>query len=64
MCGDDLTRENVMKQATNIKGFTLPMLIPGITVTTSPTDYNPIKQLRLERFDGEQWVLIGDISGG
>jgi branched-chain amino acid transport system substrate-binding protein len=64
MCGDELTRENVMKQATNIKGFTLPMLIPGITVTTSPTDYNPIKQLRLERFDGEQWVLIGEISGG
>jgi branched-chain amino acid transport system substrate-binding protein len=63
-CGDELTRENVMKQATNIKGFTLPLLIPGITVSTSPKDHNPIKQMQLERFDGMQWVLFGTASGG
>jgi branched-chain amino acid transport system substrate-binding protein len=63
-CGDELTRENVMKQATNIKAMSLPMLIPGITASTSPTDYNPIKQMRLERFDGEQWILFGDATGG
>jgi len=63
-CGDELTRENVMKQATSIQGMTLPMLIPGITVTTGPADYNPIKQLRLERFDGAQWNLFGEATGG
>ncbi|MDB5409972.1 MAG: branched-chain amino acid transporter substrate-binding protein [Rhodospirillales bacterium] len=63
-CGDELTRENVMKQATSIRGMSLPMLIPGITVTTGPADYNPIKQMRLQRFDGEQWVLFGEPTGG
>lgn len=62
-CGDELTRENVMKQAGNLKRLELPMLLPGIRVDTDPTDYFPIKQLRLQRFDGERWVLFGDILG-
>ena len=62
-CGDDLTRENVMKQATNLKNIELPMLLPGIKITTSPADYRIIKQLQLMRFDGKQWVLFGDVMG-
>jgi branched-chain amino acid transport system substrate-binding protein len=62
-CGDELTRENVMRQAQNLKGFELPMLIPGIRINTSPTDYLPIRQLRLQRFDGKQWVLFGEVTG-
>lgn len=60
-CGDDLTRENVMKQATNLKNIELPMFLPGIKITTSPTDYRIIKQLQLMRFDGKRWVLFGDV---
>jgi ABC-type branched-subunit amino acid transport system substrate-binding protein len=59
--GDDLSRANVMKQAANIKDFTLPMLLPGIKVNSSPTDFFPIEQERLGRFDGERWVLFGDL---
>jgi branched-chain amino acid transport system substrate-binding protein len=62
-CGDDLTRDNVMKQAANLKEVELPMLLPGIKITTSPTDYRIIKQLQLMRFDGKQWVLFGDAIG-
>jgi branched-chain amino acid transport system substrate-binding protein len=57
-CGDDLTRENVMKQAANLKNFTIPMLLPGITINTSPTDYAPIKQMQMARFDGEGWGAV------
>jgi ABC-type branched-subunit amino acid transport system substrate-binding protein len=62
-CGDDLTRENVMRQAANLKNLELPMLLPGIRINTSQTDYLPIKQLRLQRFDGKQWVLFGEVIG-
>ena len=62
-CGDDLTRENVMKQAANVKNLELPMFLPGIKITTSPTDYRVIKQLQLMRFDGKQWILFGDVVG-
>ena len=62
-CGDDLTRENVMKQAASLRTFVLPMLLPGITVNTSPTDYRPIKQMQLIRFDGTRWVRFGDVIG-
>jgi len=55
-CGDDLTRENVMRQAANLKDVELPMLLPGIRLNTSPTDYTPIKQMKLMRFDGRTWV--------
>ncbi|QOZ22989.1 ABC transporter substrate-binding protein [Bradyrhizobium sp. CCBAU 51753] len=61
LCGDDLTRANVMKQAANLKGFVPDTLLPGITINTSPTDFAPIKQLRLMRFKGEKWELFGDI---
>jgi ABC-type branched-subunit amino acid transport system substrate-binding protein len=62
-CGDDLTRENVMKQAASLKNLELPMFLPGIKITTSPTDYRVIKQLQLMRFDGKQWILFGDVVG-
>jgi hypothetical protein len=61
-CGDNLTRENVMRQAANLHDFTLPMLQPGITVNTSPSDFAPIKQVRMERFDGERFLTFGPVS--
>jgi branched-chain amino acid transport system substrate-binding protein len=61
MCGDDLTRENVMKQAASLKKFAPDMLLPGVTINTSATDFAPIKQLQMERFKGEKWELFGDI---
>jgi branched-chain amino acid transport system substrate-binding protein len=63
-CGDDLTRENVMKQAANLHELSLPMLLPGISITTSPTDFAPIKQVQLARFDGERWQLFGPVISG
>jgi branched-chain amino acid transport system substrate-binding protein len=60
-CGDELTRANVMKQAANIHHLSAPMLLPGITINTSPTDFAPIKQVQLARFNGERWVLFGPI---
>jgi branched-chain amino acid transport system substrate-binding protein len=60
-CGDDLTRENVMKQAASIKGLELGGLLPGIKVSTSATDFAPISQLQLMKFKGEKWDLFGDI---
>ena len=60
-CGDDLTRANVMKQAANLKGVEMPMLLPGIKVNTSPTDFYPIQSVQLSRFKGETWELFGDI---
>lgn len=63
LCGDRLTRENVMKQAANLKNLELPMLLPGIRINTSPTDYYPIKQTQLQHFDGKQWVRFGEIVG-
>ena len=60
-CGDDLTRENLMKQAANFQKFRLPMLLPGITVSTSPTDFYPIQAVQLARFKGESWDLFGEV---
>ena len=60
-CGDDLTRENLMRQATSLKDVTNPMLFPGITLNTSPTDYHPIKQMVMRRFDGTRWVSFGEV---
>lgn len=60
-CGDDLTRENVMRQATNFQKYKLPMLIPGITINTSPTDYYPIQSVKLARFSKDTWELFGDV---
>ena len=63
-CGDDLSRENILRQATNLKDFELPMLLPGIKLNTSPTNYSPIRQLQLAQFDGESWQLFGDLISG
>jgi branched-chain amino acid transport system substrate-binding protein len=60
-CGDELTRENVMKQAANLKDFRTEILLPGIKINTSPTDFAPISQLQLMRFKGERWELFGDV---
>jgi branched-chain amino acid transport system substrate-binding protein len=60
-CGDNLTRENVMKQAASIKDLELGGLLPGVKVNTSPTDFAPISQLQLMKFKGETWELFGDI---
>jgi branched-chain amino acid transport system substrate-binding protein len=60
-CGNDLTRENLMKQAANIHDLKLPMLLPGITVSTSAGDFAPIKQMQLQKFDGTTWRLFGDV---
>jgi len=60
-CGADLARENIMRQAANIKNLELPLLLPGIKVNTSPTDHAPIEQEQLARFDGERWVTFGEL---
>ncbi|MGE0659934.1 MAG: ABC transporter substrate-binding protein [Reyranellaceae bacterium] len=60
-CGDDLTRVNVMKQAASLKNLSLPMLLPGIKINTSPTDFYPIQSVQLQRFKGETWELFGDV---
>ena len=62
-CGDDLTRENIMRQAANLKNLEIPVLLPGIRINTSPTDFYPIEQLQLARFDGKRWVLFGELIG-
>jgi len=63
MCGDDLTRANVMKQAESLKDFAPDTLLSGIRINTSATDFAPIEQLQLMRFKGEKWELFGDIIG-
>jgi branched-chain amino acid transport system substrate-binding protein len=60
-CGDNLTRENVMKQAASLHNLSLPMLLPGITLNTSADDFSPIKQMQLQKFDGTTWKLFGDV---
>ena len=60
-CGDDLTRENVMKQATRLTNVELDLLLPGITVTTTPSDYRVNKQFQMVRFGGERWEKLGSI---
>jgi branched-chain amino acid transport system substrate-binding protein len=60
-CGDDLTRENIMRQAANLKNIDVPLLIPGVKINTSPTDFYPIQSVKLSRFKGETWELFGDI---
>jgi branched-chain amino acid transport system substrate-binding protein len=59
--GNDLSRDNVLKQAVSIKGLSLPLFIPGIKVETTPTDYHPIQQMMLVKFDGERWAPFGEL---
>src|ERR1700710_1143282 len=61
MCGDNLTRENVMKQAANLKDFRTEALLPGIRINTGPADFAPISSLQLMKFKGEKWELFGDV---
>jgi branched-chain amino acid transport system substrate-binding protein len=60
-CGDDLSRENIMKQAASLKDYRNPILLPGIAINTGPRDFLPIKQMRLVQFDGNAWQPIGDV---
>jgi branched-chain amino acid transport system substrate-binding protein len=59
--GNDLSRDNILRQATNLRDLELPMLLPGIKINTSPTDYYAVQQLQLMRFDGKRWVRFGDL---
>ncbi|MDA9411988.1 ABC transporter substrate-binding protein [Bradyrhizobium sp. CCBAU 45384] len=63
-CGDNLTRDNVMKQAASLKNFHTDLMLPGIMVNTSPDDYFPIEQMQLMRFNGQAWELFGDVITG
>jgi ABC-type branched-subunit amino acid transport system substrate-binding protein len=60
-CGDDLTRENVMRQAASLKNFSSDVMLPGIKINTSPDDFFPIEQMQLMQFDGQAWHLFGDV---
>ncbi len=60
-CGNDLTRANVMKQAARLHHLVLPMLLPGISINTSATDFYPVKQIQMGRFNGKRWVLFGPV---
>lgn len=65
-CGNDLTRENLLKQATSLKNEQPPLFLEGIRVSNSPTDYRAIHNLQLTRFDGANWVAVGamvDLDG-
>jgi branched-chain amino acid transport system substrate-binding protein len=64
LCGDDLTRANVMKQAASLKDFAPDTLLPGVKINTSATDFAPLSQLQMMRFKGEKWELFGDIISG
>jgi branched-chain amino acid transport system substrate-binding protein len=63
-CGDNLTRENVMKQAASLKDLNLPMLLPGIKINTSGSDFYPIEQMQMQRFTGDRWELFGPVMSG
>jgi branched-chain amino acid transport system substrate-binding protein len=63
-CGDDLTRENVMKQAANLKNVQLPMALPGVLLNTSEKDFFPFEQMQMQKFNGERWELFGPIMNG
>src|SRR5262249_12920158 len=60
-CGNDLSRENVMRQAASLKDYVSPALLPGIKINTSASNFRPIRQMRLVQFDGKTWQPIGDV---
>ena len=62
--GNNLSRDNILKEALNIKDMQLPMMLPGIKVNTSPTDYYPIEDMQMMRWSGKQWVRFGDLLSG
>jgi len=63
MCGDDLTRANVMKQAASLKDFRVETLLPGIKMNTGADDFAPIQSVQLIKFDGKEWVRFGEVMG-
>lgn len=63
-CGDDLSTENILKQAYGIKDLELPMLLPGIKINTSPTDHVPVDQMQFMRFNGKSWERFGELQSG
>ncbi len=63
-CGNNLSRENIMHEAANLHDLELPLLLPGIRISTSPTDYRPVKQMQPVRFNGRNWDLFGDLLAG
>jgi hypothetical protein len=60
-CGNDLSRANIMKQAASLKNLELPLLLPGVRITTGPNDFAPIEEEQLARFNGERWELFGNV---
>ena len=60
-CGDDLSRENIMRQAASLRNYQSPVALPGIAINTGPADFRPIEQMRLVQFDGNSWQPIGDV---
>jgi hypothetical protein len=60
-CGDDLSRENIMRQAASLRNYQSPVALPGIAINTGPADFHPIEQMRLVQFDGNSWQPIGDV---
>jgi len=63
-CGNDLSRENILEQATGIKELELPMLLPGIKINTSSSNYSPIRQMQLQSFNSVSWELFGELLQG
>jgi branched-chain amino acid transport system substrate-binding protein len=63
-CGTDFSRANIMKQAANLKDLDVPVLLPGIKVSTSPTNFHPIRQMQLQKWDGKSWKLFGSVLQG
>ena len=63
-CGNDLSRENIMRQAASMKDYRIDTLLPGVTLTTSSSDYAPIEAVQLQRFNGKQWELFGEVMSG
>ena len=63
-CGDDFSRENIMKQANSLHDLEIPVLLPGLNVNTSPTNHHPVLGMQLMRWDGKTWVLFGDVIQG
>ncbi|MCP3468752.1 hypothetical protein NLM33_00270 [Bradyrhizobium sp. CCGUVB1N3] len=59
-CGDELTRENPIRQATSLHGTRMPLMLPGVSISTAPGDHTPFKILRIAKFDGTSWALSGD----
>ena len=63
-CGNDFSRENIIKQAASLKNLVVPTLLPGVIVSTSATNFHPIRQMQLSKWSGKTWELFGDIIEG